>query len=192
MNTVRGYEHTYSDLAINIKIIRKILKKNLRWQKLFWNNILDEVGDIIDIIAIGDDLGGQNGPLFNPEIFREIFKPFYAEVLKYIKSKTKAKIYLHSCGSIYGIIPDLIDVGVDIINPVQVSAKDMDTKRLKKEFGSDMVFWGGGCDSQDILPNKSPKEVEEEVKRRIDDLAPGGDLFLPRYITYSSTFLQKM
>ncbi|MCL4377402.1 MAG: hypothetical protein M1409_03300 [Actinobacteria bacterium] len=174
MNTMRSYEQAYMDLATNLKIIEKLLEKNLEWQKLFWKNILDEIGNIIDIIAIGDDLGGQNGPLFNPKIFRNIFKPFYSEIIKFIKDITTAKIYLHSCGSVYEFIPDLIEVGIDILNPVQVSAKDMDTKKLKKEFGKDIVFWGGGCDSQVILPNKTPKEIEEEVKRRIDDLALGG------------------
>lgn len=81
---------------------------------------------------------------------------------------------MHNCGSIYQFIPDFIEIGIDILNPVQVSAKDMDTKKLKKEFGKDIVFWGAGCDSQNILPFANPKRVKEEVKRRISDLAPGG------------------
>lgn len=174
VNTMRSYEQAYIDLALNLDIIERLMQRNMEWQKLLWKNVLDEIGDVVDVVAIGDDLGGQNGPLFNPLIFRKIFKPFYKELLSFIKSKTKSKIYLHSCGSIYEFIPDLIEVGIDILNPVQVSAKDMDTKKLKKEFGKDIVFWGGGCDSQTILPNKTPKEIEEEVKRRIDDLAPGG------------------
>ncbi len=174
INTLRGYYQTFIDLAENLRFIKKLLEKIQWWQMTFWQNILEEVGDIIDIIALGDDLGGQNGPLFNPNIFRAIFKPVYKEIITFIKSKTKAKVYFHSCGSVYEYIPDLIEVGIDILNPVQVSAKGMDTKILKEEFGKDMVFWGGGCDSQHILPYSTIKEVENEVKRRIEDLAQGG------------------
>ena len=91
-----------------------------------------------------------------------------------IKSKTNAKVYYHSCGAVYDLIPDLIELGFDILNPVQVSARGMDTKRLKEEYGKDIVFWGGGADTQRVLPFGKPDEVANEVKRRIDDLAPGG------------------
>ncbi|MDJ0828239.1 MAG: uroporphyrinogen decarboxylase family protein, partial [Desulfobacterales bacterium] len=91
-----------------------------------------------------------------------------------IKQKTDAKIYYHGCGAIFDLIPDLIEIGFDIINPVQVSAKGMDTRRLKKTYGQDIVFWGGGVDTQKILPFGTPEEVAEEVKRRIDDLAAEG------------------
>ena len=94
-----------------------------------------------------------------------------------IKQKTNAKLFYHSCGGVYPFIPDLIDIGIDILNPVQVSAEGMDTKRLKKEFGKEITFWGG-IDTQYVLPYGSPKDVEEEVKRRIDDLAPGGGYVL--------------
>ena len=105
---------------------------------------------------------------------RELVRPPMERWYKFMKSKMNAKLFLHSCGSIYQFIPDLIEMGVDIINPVQVSAKDMDTARLKKEFGSEIVFWGGGCDTQTVLPHGTPNDVREEVKRRMGDLAPGG------------------
>lgn len=92
----------------------------------------------------------------------------------FIKSKTDAYIYLHSCGSIAEFVPDFIEMGVDILNPIQVSANGMDTGELKREFGEELVFWGGGCDTQRVLPFGSPEDVKEEVKRRLDDLAPGG------------------
>ena len=96
------------------------------------------------------------------------------KLYQYIKEHTSAYLFLHTCGSVYEFIPDFIEMGVDALNPVQVSAKDMDTKKLKQEFGKDIAFWGGGCDTQKVLPFGSSSEVEEEVKRRIDDLAPGG------------------
>jgi uroporphyrinogen decarboxylase len=92
-----------------------------------------------------------------------------------MKSKMgNIKLFLHSCGSVHAFIPELIEMGVDILNPVQISAADMDTRRLKAEFGRDIVFWGGGCDTQTVLPQRTPAEVREEVRRRIDDLGPGG------------------
>jgi uroporphyrinogen decarboxylase len=103
-----------------------------------------------------------------------MIKPKQRRLMEAIKSKTQAKIFYHGCGAVSDQIPDLIDIGVDIINPVQVSALGMDTRRLKKEYGSDVVFWGGGVDTQHVLPFGTPQEVSDEVKRRIDDLAPGG------------------
>jgi uroporphyrinogen decarboxylase len=90
------------------------------------------------------------------------------------KAKGEVKFLLHSCGSVRALIPDFIDVGVDILNPIQVSAAGMDTAELKKEFGKDMCFCGGGVDTQEILPRGTPEQVRDEVKRRLDDLAPGG------------------
>ena len=101
-------------------------------------------------------------------------KPWHKELYRYIKAHTSARIFLHTCGSVYAFIPDFIEMGVDVLNPVQVSAKDMDTSRLKREFGRDIAFWGGGCDTQQVLPFGTPEEVREEVRRRIEDLAPGG------------------
>ncbi|MBA7682841.1 hypothetical protein ES703_91196 [subsurface metagenome] len=95
-------------------------------------------------------------------------------IISSIKKKTNGKIYFHCCGAIYELIPDLIEIGIDILNPVQIRAKGMDSRKLKKEFGKDITFWGGGCDPQKILPYGSPKDVEQEVRKRIDDFAPGG------------------
>lgn len=111
--------------------------------------------------------------MFNPEFYRSMLKPKHKKLVDAIKRNTKAKVYLHSCGSVAWAIKDFIECGIDILNPVQVSASDMDSKKLKKEFGKDIVFWGGGCDPE-ILLRGSKKEIEEEVKRRIDDLSPNG------------------
>jgi uroporphyrinogen decarboxylase len=138
------------------------------------NNYLEQVGEYLHIFTYWDDVGSQNAWLISPDIYRKIVKPKQRRLLEPSKSKTDAKVYYHSCGAVYDLIPDLIELGFDILNPVQVSARGMDTRRLKEEYGRDIVFWGGGADTQHVLPFGRPDEVADEVKRRIDDLAPGG------------------
>jgi uroporphyrinogen decarboxylase len=138
------------------------------------NNYLEQVGEYLDVFTYWDDLHGQDGWLISPDIYRQRIKPKQRRLLEAIKQKTDARVYYHGCGAVTELIPDLIELGFDILNPVQVSARGMDTARLKAEFGGDIVFWGGGVDTQHILPFGTPQEVEDEVKRRIDDLAPGG------------------
>jgi uroporphyrinogen decarboxylase len=138
------------------------------------NNYLDQVGKYLQVFTYWDDVCGQDGWLIAPDIYRKRIKPKQRRLLEAIRSKTDAKVYYHSCGAVFDLIPDLIELGFDILNPVQVSARGMDTKQLKKEYGKDIVFWGGGVDTQHVLPFGKPEEVADEVKRRIDDLAPGG------------------
>ena len=113
-------------------------------------------------------------PADEPREHRELVKPRQAQLFSHIKKQAPVFVFYHTCGSVVEILPDLIEVGVDILNPVQVSAAGMDTRRLKAEFGRDIVFWGGGVDTQRVLPHGTPQEVRDEVRRRIDDLAPGG------------------
>jgi uroporphyrinogen decarboxylase len=138
------------------------------------NNYLEQVGQYLQVFTYWDDVSGQDGWLISPDIYRRMIKPKQRRLLEAIKGKTDARVYYHGCGAVYELIPDLIELGFDILNPVQVSARGMDTRRLKKEYGQDMVFWGGGVDTQHVLPFGTPEEVADEVKRRIDDLAPGG------------------
>jgi uroporphyrinogen decarboxylase len=138
------------------------------------NNYLEQVGPFIQVFTFWDDLAGQNGWIINPEVYRKMIKPKQKRLVEAIKKKTDAKLFYHSCGATRSLIPDLIEIGFDILNPVQVSAKGMNTRELKAEFGKDIVFWGGGVDTQHVLPFGTPQEVIDEVKRRIDDLAPGG------------------
>jgi uroporphyrinogen decarboxylase len=135
---------------------------------------LEQVGRYIQVFTYWDDLTGQNGWMIHPQVYRKLIKPKQKRLVESIKKKTDAKLFYHSCGAARELIPDLIEIGFDILNPVQVSAKGMNTKELKSEFGRDMVFWGGGVDTQQVLPFGKPQEVVDEVKRRIDDLAPGG------------------
>ena len=138
------------------------------------NNYLDELGQYLQVFTFWDDVCGQDGWLIRPDLYRKMIKPKQRRLVEAIKKKTDARLFYHSCGATFDLIPDLIDLGFDILNPVQVSAKGMDTRRLKETFGKDIVFWGGGVDTQRVLPFGKPAEVVDEVKRRIDDLAPGG------------------
>lgn len=138
------------------------------------NAYLDCVGSYIQVFTYWDDVAGQNGWLINPDLYRRRIKPKQKRLVEAIKRKTDAKLFFHGCGATRDLIPDLIDIGFEILNPVQVSARGMDTKELKTQFGKDIVFWGGGVDTQSVLPFGTPQEVVQEVKRRIDDLAPGG------------------
>jgi uroporphyrinogen decarboxylase len=137
-------------------------------------NYLEQVGEYLQVFTYWDDVCGQDGWLISPDIYREMIKPKQRRLLEVIKSKTDAKVYYHSCGAVFDLIPDLINLGFDILNPVQVSARGMDTKRLKETYGKDIVFWGGGVDTQRVLPFGRPDKVKDEVRQRIDDLAPGG------------------
>jgi uroporphyrinogen decarboxylase len=135
---------------------------------------LSAVGPHIDIILFGDDLGMQTGPQISPRMFREYLQPRYKLMWTTAKKLAPVKVMLHSCGGIYPFLPGLIDAGLDIAQPVQTSAKDMATDKLKREFGADLCFWGGGCDTQQVLPNGTPDEVAADVRRRVDILSPGG------------------
>ena len=171
---LRGYEDGYMDLAADPALARQVMEKVTGLKLAYWAKVLDEFGDLIDIAAEADDLGAQHAPLFSPRTYREIVKPLHAELISYIKSRSKARFFLHSCGAIRDLIPDLIEIGVDCLNPVQVSATGMDTATLKQEFGKDITFWGGTVDPQGTLARGTPDEVRAEARRRIGDLKPGG------------------
>ncbi|MGE4283160.1 MAG: uroporphyrinogen decarboxylase family protein [Clostridia bacterium] len=172
--TVYGFDQWLMMLALEKKRVEAFLDKLLEMKMKYWDGVLEEFGDTIDIICESDDLGTQSGPFISPQMYREIVKPRQKELFQYLKRKTKAKIFLHSCGSIVKLIPDLIEAGIDILNPIQVSATGMDPLTLKKDFGDSIVFWGAGVDSQKVLPTGTPEQVKDEVKRRIEELAPGG------------------
>jgi len=171
---LRGWGNFMMDLAINPEFAGVLLDKLVEVSIKRLEQILPVVEGYVQVIVTGDDLGTQNGPQLSPKLYKKIVKPRHKCLYQYIKEHTSAYLFLHTCGSVYEFIPDFIEMGVDIINPVQVSAKDMDTRRLKKEFGKDITFWGGGCDTQKVLPFGTPREGTEEVKRRIEDLAPSG------------------
>src|SRR5680860_68000 len=170
---LRGYSEYMMDLLLNPRLIEAIMDRVLEVFLGRTRAILKEVGDLVDVVYVADDLGMQTGPMMSPDVYRELLKPRQEKLFEVIKSGTDAKILYHSCGSVVAFIEDLVDIGVDILNPVQVSAKGMDTKKLKKLAAGRLSFWGG-IDSQDVLPFQRPQEVKDEVRRRIEDLGEGG------------------
>jgi len=175
---LRGTEKYFIDMAADKRLAEYLLDRVTESICTAWEFLLKEIGDLIDIAYTGDDLASQDSTFISLDMYRNILKPRQKKIISTIKKYTDAKILYHSCGSIYSFIPELIDIGVDILNPIQVSAKNMDTKKLKIEFGRDIVFWGGGCDTQHILPYGTIEEAELEVKKRIEDLAiDGGFVF---------------
>ena len=174
---LRGYEQWYIDIAENKEkkiascLLDLLLEDYLKALETFINTI----GDNADIIGFGgDDLGMQTGPQISPATYRKFFKPRHKEIWDFVKRNSNYKIFLHSCGSIARLLPDIIEAGADIINPVHINAKEMQPERLKKEFDKDIVFWGGGCDTQRVLPEGNLKDIEEEVRKNISIFAPGG------------------
>lgn len=135
---------------------------------------LGAVGPYLDVINFGDDLGSQQGPQISPRMYREFFKPRHAMMWARAKQLAPVKVMLHCCGGVRQLLPDLIDAGLEIINPVQISCRGMETEGLKKDFGKDLVFWGGGCDTQRVLPQGTPEEVRAHVRRQVEVMGAGG------------------
>jgi uroporphyrinogen decarboxylase len=171
---IMGLEKFLMALVAEPKFADRIMDRVTDLYIESFNDYLDYVGEYIDVFTYYEDLHHQKGWMVSPRIYRKMIKPKQKRLVEAIRKKTGAKLFYHGCGAMFDLIPDLIDLGFDIINPVQVSAEGMDTRRLKKTFGRDIVFWGGGVDTQFVLPFGKPEEVADEVKRRIDDLAPGG------------------
>lgn len=171
---IRGMEEFLMSTAGNTKFAEAIMEKITQIYLKATENFLNEVGEYIDVFAYWDDVGMQNGPMVRPSFYKKHVKPRQKRLFDLVHKKSDAKVFLHSCGASAQFIPDFIEIGVDILNPVQVSAKGMNTKKLKEEYGKDITFWGGGINSQKILPFGDKKEVRKEVNRRIHDLSSGG------------------
>ena len=170
---VRGFAEWMEDLLINPALAEAVMEHTLMVAAGTAEFLLEEVGEYVDVVLFPDDMGFQDRPYMRPELYRQKVKPYHRRLVDAIKSKTKAKVLMHSDGSVYAIIPDLIDVGIDALNPVQVSANDMGSERLKAEFGGSLSFWGA-IDTHWALPSGTPEDVRNEVKTRMRDLAPGG------------------
>ncbi|NLG97804.1 MAG: methyltransferase [Chloroflexi bacterium] len=171
---LRGWDQFMMDLAGNRAFAEALLDRMLAHYLRNVELYLDAVGDYIQIIQMGGDMGTQNGPQIRPKMYYEIFQPREKELWGRIHSlKPEVSIFLHCCGGIYELIPGIIDAGCDILNPVQFSARGMDPERLKSEFGDRLCFWGGGCDTQTVLPFASPQEVYDHTRRQIEILKPG-------------------
>ena len=169
-----GMANFYMMLASERARVERLLDRLVEMHLENVEKFLSAVGPNIDIILFGDDLGMQTGPQISPRMFREFFQPRYKIMWEAAKRLADVKIMLHSCGGIQPLLPGLIEAGLDIIQPVQTSSKDMEPDRLKREFGKDICLWGGGCDTREVLPRGTVGQVAEDVRERVAILAPGG------------------
>ena len=174
-NHLMGYDGFLMSMMMYEEKAIWLLDKITEMKMQFWGTVLDRFGDRIDIVKELDDLGTQMNLWISPEMYRDLVKPRLTKLVDFIKSKKPGvKMMMHSCGSIFPVIPDLIDAGVDILNPIQYSANGMDPVEIKKQFGNDIVIWGGGIDTQKILPQGTVQEVKDETKRMLEIFMPGG------------------
>jgi uroporphyrinogen decarboxylase len=171
---MRGLERWFIDMIENPAFCETLIDRTAQYWVDWMKGFLGEVGDLLDVIMIGDDLAGQQGPLFSPAFYRKVVRPRQQRVIDTIKQHTRAKIWYHTCGNCRPYIPDLIEMGVDILNPVQISARSMEPASLKERFGKEIVFWGGGIDAQKVLPFTTPDQVREAVRQNLEIFKPGG------------------
>lgn len=155
---------TYADEENVAALVDQLMERHLATLE----KVCESVGDIVDILRFGDDLGMDTGMFMAREKYQKLFKPYHTQLNEYVHKHSKMKTFLHSCGSLYPIIPDLIDAGYDVLNPVQTTAYQMDPETLKREFGKDITFWGGGCNTRTVLNRSTPDEVYDYSRRMID------------------------
>ena len=171
---MRGLEQWYCDLVANPDFCTTLMDRLLGFWLDWFEGFLGEAGGELDVVMMGDDLAGQDGPLFRPSLYREMVKPRHKRLMKFVRERTDAKIWYHTCGACREFIGDLVDIGVDVLNPVQVGASGMDPAELQQEFGDRIAFWGGAIDAQHVLPNADPDEVRSHVRHNVEALKPGG------------------
>ena len=172
---MRDIEEWYISLHTRKDYIKRMFSAQLEIGLSNLKKIIDKLKDMVQVVTISaTDFGAQNGLFISLDTYRELFKPYHKVINDYIHAHTNWKTFVHTCGAVYELIPDLIDCGFDILNPVQISANGMDPKKLKDEYGKDITFWGGGIDTQKTLPLGTPKEVKGEAKKLIDIFSPGG------------------
>ena len=174
LHNFRSMDKILIDTARNPSKLEKLIEYQIEFHINALKVICKYVGDVIDIIVFGDDLAENNGPMMSPRTYRKFYKPGHEELCDYVKTHSSMKIFFHTCGSIVKLIPDLIECGIDILNPIQINAKDMDPKYIKEKFGDDLTLWGGGADTRNVINYKSPEEVKKHVKVLLEIFAPGG------------------
>lgn len=172
---IRGTERLLMDMVLDERLACTLFDKILELSLKFWEMALPPLADLLDVISLADDYGTQISLIISPQMFRDMIKPRLKILFQRIKQLAPhAKLFFHSCGSVRPLLPDFIELGVDILNPVQIRASGMDPVQLKRDFGKAIAFWGGGVDTQEILPYGTPQQVKEDVRRQIEALAPGG------------------
>lgn len=174
---LRGFEQLLLDMAMDPPFVHKLFTRLMEFNIAVYTNFLKIAGQQIEVIRVADDLGGTQAPLISPQMYRDLLKPYHQEWFRVIKTLTPAKIVLHSDGALVPLLPDLIEAGIDGLNPVQVFAQGMETGFLKREFGKQLTFWGS-VDTVTVLPKATRQQVIDEVRQRIEDLAEGGGFVL--------------
>lgn len=172
---MRGFENFLIDCAMNLKFAETLLDIQTELHIKRWSMILGEIGDLADIVCMGDDLAGQTSLIISPQMYRDLIKPRHKLIVNNIRKYTDAPIYYHSCGAITKLIPDLIDIGIDILDPIQPRCLDLD--KLKQDYGHQLTFYGG-IDEQQTLPFGTPQDVRDEVFRRFEQVGEDGGLIL--------------
>ncbi len=176
---MRGFEDFLCDLYTEPQVAEALMDRITEVDLGLWDVFLTAVGDYVDIVCQGDDLAMQDRAFVPLDVYNKYIKKYHKRIYDFIKTKTKAKIFHHCCGSVYELIPGLIDAGVEVLNPIQTSAKNMEPERLKREYGKYLTFWGG-IDTQKLLPFGTPQEIENEVKHVIEVMSKdGGYVFAP-------------
>jgi len=171
---LRGWENFYTDLVAEEEFACALMDRYLEFRLAVAARALEEAGDVDIVMVSSDDLGMTERPLISPALYRKLIKPRQKRTFDFFKARTAAKRYYHTDGAVYPLLADLVEIGVEVLNPVEVHAAGMgDTAKLKREFGDRLTFWGG-IDTHHVLPKGTPEDVREEVRRRIRDLAPGG------------------
>jgi uroporphyrinogen decarboxylase len=174
---LRGFEDWFTDLLAAPAFAEALFERVFGIACEMASQALDLVGRDADVVFLGDDLGTQLGPQVSPAVYRRLIKPYQRRLFDVYHAKSPGKVLYHTCGSVVALIPDLIEIGVDVLNPVQVRATGMDPVRLKREYGRDLSFWGG-IDTQEVLPRGAAEDVRQEVARRIGELGPSGGYVL--------------
>ena len=173
---LRGFEDWFMDTACDQRLITALFDAILELSLAEAGEMLRVAGNLVDVVNTSDDIAGQAGPIISPKAYRQLIAPRQRTYFEFIRAHTPAPILYHSCGSLYGLLGDLMAMGVQAVNPVQVNARDMETGRLKSDFGR-LAFWGA-IDTQNVLSFGTVDDVRAEVRRRIRDLGPGGGYVL--------------
>lgn len=173
-NSLRGFSCFMMDLATGGAFVEDLIGGIVETQLKNLSLFLQAVGSYVQIVQFGDDLGMQDRLIISRKMYQKYIFSGHQQLFQYVHQNSNCAVFLHSCGSIRPLIPDLIAAGVDILNPVQTSAKNMDPRQLKEEFGKQITFWGGGCDTQHVLPFATPDEIADHVHDQIETFAPGG------------------
>ncbi len=171
---LRRMDNFLMDLAAEPDHVQRLLDALMQRHLAMLEKLCAAVGDVVDIIRFGDDLGMDGGPFMSPDTYRKLFKPRHAQLCAYVHKHSQMHTFLHSCGGIRPLLPDLIEAGFEILNPVQTNCTGMEAAQLKRDFGDAVTFWGGGADTRHVLNRKSPREVADHVKQRLDIFSPGG------------------